>query len=106
MFSLFHRESTESVHASELDGLLPDINLIDIREPYEYAQASIKNSRNIPMSQLLSAPEKYLSKENKYYIICQSGGRSSSATAVLGRAGYDVVNVRGGMSSYFGKYRK
>ncbi len=106
MFSLFQRGSTEAVHVSELDGLPPDINLIDIREPYECVHASIKNAKNIPMGQLLSSPEKYLNKDKKYYIICQSGGRSSNATSVLSRAGYDVVNVRGGMSGYYGKYRK
>ena len=106
MFSLFQRERTESVYAKELDTLLPDINLIDIRETYEYAGASIKNARNIPMGQLLSNPEKYLSKDKTYYIMCQSGGRSANATAVLSKAVFKVVNVRGGMSSYFGKYRK
>jgi rhodanese-related sulfurtransferase len=91
---------------NELDRMLNDISLIDIREPYECAHASIKNSKNIPMNQLLAAPDKYLNKDKKYYIMCQSGGRSSNAVTVLNRAGFDVVNVKGGMSSYTGKFIK
>jgi rhodanese-related sulfurtransferase len=106
MFSLFQRDATASIHVNDIDDMLKDINLIDIREPYEYAHSSIRSAKNIPMGQLMSAPDKYLNKSNKYYIVCQSGGRSSGAVAALLRAGYDVVNVKGGMGSYMGKNRK
>jgi rhodanese-related sulfurtransferase len=106
MFSLFQRNAGNSVHVSEIDDMIKDINLIDIREPYEYAHGSIQTAKNIPMSLLLNDPSKHLDKSKKYYIICQSGGRSSGATASLSRAGYDVVNVQGGMGGYSGKNRK
>lgn len=106
MFSLFQKNDTNSIHISEIDDMLQDINLIDIREPYECAHGCIRGSKNIPMGQLMSNPEKYLDKNEKFYIMCQSGGRSSGAVATLLRAGYDVVNVKGGMGSYSGKNRK
>ena len=106
MFSLFQRNDANTIHVSEIDEILSGINLIDIREAYECVHGSIKGSKNIPMGQLLSNPTKYMDKSKKYYIMCQSGGRSSSAVAALMRAGYDVVNVKGGMGSYFGKNRK
>lgn len=106
MFSLFQRNDTNSVHVNEIDNILEDINLIDIREPYECANGCIKQSKNIPMGQLMSNPNKYLEKSKKYYIMCQSGGRSGNAVSALNRAGYDVVNVKGGMGSYTGKNRK
>jgi len=106
MFSLFQRNDGNSVHVSEIDDMLQDINLIDIREPYECARGCIKTAKNIPMSQLLADPEKHLDKSKKYYIICQSGGRSSGAVSSLNRAGYEAVNVKGGMGSYTGKNRK
>lgn len=106
MFSLFQKNDTNSIHVSEIDDILQDINLIDIREPYECAHGSIKGSKNIPMGQLMTNPEKYLDKTKTYHIMCQSGGRSASAVSALLRAGYDVVNVKGGMGSYFGKNRK
>lgn len=105
MFSLFQRNDANTIHVSEIDEILPDINLIDIREAYECVHGSIKGAKNIPMGQLLSNPTKYMDKSKKYYIMCQSGGRSTSAVAALSRAGYDVINVKGGMGSYFGKNR-
>lgn len=106
MFSLFHKEDVNSIHVNEIDNILTDIQLIDIREPYECANSSINHSKNIPMSQLLSNPDKFLTKNEKYYIMCQSGGRSANTVMALKKAGYDVVNVQGGMGSYRGKNRK
>jgi rhodanese-related sulfurtransferase len=106
MFSLFQRNDVNSIHITEIDNIIEDINLIDIREAYECAHGSIKGSRNVPMGQLLSHPEKYMDKNKQYHIMCQSGGRSSSAVSALQRVGYDVINVKGGMSSYFGRNRK
>lgn len=105
MFSLFKKEDANSVHVNEIDGMLKDINLIDIREPYEYAHGHISKAKNIPMGTLLNNPGQYLTQNQKYYIMCQSGGRSASAVSALQRAGYDVVNVKGGMGSYIGKNR-
>lgn len=106
MFSLFQRNNVNSVHVNEIDNILQDIKLIDIREAYECAHSSIKGARNIPMGLLLAQPEKYLDKSMRYHIMCQSGGRSVSTVSALQRAGYDVVNVKGGMGSYFGRNRK
>jgi len=58
------------------------------------------------MGQLLNSPTNFLDKNETYYIMCQSGGRSSSAVSVLQRAGYDVINVKGGIGGYSGKNRK
>ena len=44
-----------------------------------------------------------LKKEQKYYIVCQSGGRSSQACNTLSKQGFQVINVLGGMGSYQGK---
>lgn len=102
MFSFLRRSSTESINVNDLDSMLGKINLIDIREPYEYKSRALKNSKNIPMGDILGNPSKYLDKDKKYYIMCQSGGRSSRATSTLSKEGYDVVNVSGGIGSYVG----
>jgi len=106
MFSLFNKSNDNSVSVNEVDNLFGEINLIDVREPYEFAAASIKKSRNVPMSQLLTEPNKYLDKNKKYHIMCQSGARSARATSALLKAEYDVVNLKGGISSYTGIHRK
>lgn len=102
MFSFLRRNSVESISVNDLDSMLGKVNLIDIREPYEYKAKALKNSKNIPMGDILGNPSKYLVKNKKYYIMCQSGGRSSRATNALSKEGYDIVNVSGGIGSYVG----
>nr|WP_302597660.1 rhodanese-like domain-containing protein [uncultured Cellulosilyticum sp.] len=105
MFSFFRKDTSDSINIKDLDALVGKINLIDIRESYEFQGGSIKTAKNIPMGDLLETPERYLKKESKYYIMCQSGMRSSRTVSTLQKAGYDVINVQGGMGNYRGSNR-
>lgn len=102
MFSLFGKKDFKSVNVNDLDNILGKINLIDIREPYEVKTRSLKGSKNIPMDNLLKNPEKYLNKEKEYYIMCQSGMRSSRTSNILSKQGYKIINVSGGIGLYVG----
>jgi len=102
MFELFNIEKPEVVNVNDLDSLIGEIDLIDIREPHEFANGSIESAKNIPMANLLGEPEKYLSKEETYYIMCQSGGRSRRTSKSLAKLGYNVIDVTGGVGSYVG----
>ena len=103
MFSLFNMRKFNSIEVNNLDELLPKINLIDIRESYETSSGSIKGAKKVPMNTLLQNPEKYLNKNDEYYIMCQSGMRSSRTSKALDKLGYKVINVTGGFGSYNGK---
>ena len=63
------------------------------------------SAKNIPMQTLLGNPDKYLKKDKEYYLVCQSGGRSSMACNSLRQKGFNVINVAGGVGSYLGKHR-
>ncbi|WP_252230095.1 rhodanese-like domain-containing protein [Clostridium sp. ZBS15] len=91
-----------TIDVSEIDELLGKIELIDIREPFEYRVGSIKTSKNIPMHDLLDNADNYLDKNKKYYLICRSGARTASVCIDLREKGFDVINVYGGMISYDG----
>ena len=106
MLEIFKRNENQVINVNEIDNLLGKIQLIDIREPYEYNEVSRKTAKNIPMNTLVNDAEKYLSKEKKYYIVCQSGGRSSRTCSLLRKNGYDVINVSGGVGSYVGTKRR
>jgi rhodanese-related sulfurtransferase len=105
MFNFFRNDNKKVIHVNDIDPLLGKINLIDIREPYEYKSGTIKTAKNIPMGTMLSNPDKYLSKDKEYYIMCHSGARSSRTCSSLIREGYNVVNISGGMASYVGTKR-
>ena len=106
MFDFLKKDTSKVIHVNDIDSLIGKVELIDIREPYEYQSGSIKTAKNIPMGTLLGNPEKYLIQGKTYYIMCQSGGRSSRACSMLTKQGYEVINVAGGMGSYVGTKRK
>lgn len=106
MFGFLKKDDRKVINVNEIDNLIGKIELIDIREEYEYEGGSIKSAKNIPMGELLTEPGKYLNKDKEYYIMCQSGGRSARACNSLISQGFDVINVSGGMGSYVGTKRK
>ena len=106
MFDFLKRDDSKVINVNDMDNLIGKVELIDIREPYEYKSGSLKTAKNIPMSNLLENPEKYLVKDKTYYIMCQSGGRSGRTTKILTKQGFKVINVVGGIISYVGTKKK
>lgn len=106
MFAFLKKDNSKVIKVNELDSLIPNVDLIDIREPYEFKSGSIKTAKNIAMGNLLANPEKYMTKDKTYYILCQSGIRSASAVRSLTKKGYNSINVKGGMASYLGSKRQ
>ena len=105
MFGL-KRSEEKIIHINEIDHLIDKVEIIDIREPYEYKSGSIRSAKNIPMGNLLNEPKKYLDTDKTYYVLCQSGARSRRACKMLTKQGFDVVNVSGGVGSYVGTRRQ
>lgn len=68
--------------------------IIDIRDNIKNRE--IKGSRHISMNKLLAHPERYLKKEEEYFIICESGVRSLRTTLSLKFKKYKVRDVSGG----------
>ncbi len=106
MFDFLKKDNSKVIHVNDLDKLIGKIDLIDIREPYEYKSGSIQTAKNIPMGNLIQEPNKYLEKGKTYYLMCQSGGRSNMASKELTKQGFDVINVAGGMGAYVGSRRQ
>lgn len=93
----------KNVNMDTLKQQLNNINLLDVREVYEYQNGHIPGAKNIPMNQLIQNPTKYLNPNEEYYIVCQSGGRSQMVCMMLGVQGYKVNNVLGGTGSFPGR---
>ncbi|MCA1053901.1 rhodanese-like domain-containing protein [Rossellomorea aquimaris] len=77
-------------------------SIIDVRETSEVKAGKIPNALNIPLG-LLEFRMNELNKTDRYYIVCQSGGRSSQAVRFLQYHGFNVVNMEGGMSAWKGQ---
>lgn len=79
--------------------LLSDALLLDVREPDEWEAGHVPDAHHLPLGQL---GERYteLPPDRSIVAVCRSGGRSGQATAALRGAGYDVVNLGGGMQAW------
>ena len=89
-----HLEHPASDHEAIVD---PTTQLIDVREPDEFAAGSLPEAINIPLEHLLGNLAQ-LDRGRRVVLVCRSGRRSGIAADALTVAGYpDVVNLTGGM---------
>ena len=80
---------------------------IDVRTDGEYDSGHIPNSIHIPLHQIQDRMSEIDSLKNKNIIAyCRSGARSSKATKILVKAGFDVLNLSGGVLSWKGDLTK
>ncbi len=73
--------------------------VLDVRQSEEYREAHINGAKLIPLG-VLKENLKELPKQREIVCVCASGSRSSSAAKILAAAGYQVLNMRGGMSAW------
>ncbi|MFC5734131.1 rhodanese-like domain-containing protein [Cytobacillus gottheilii] len=78
------------------------LNIVDVREDEEVAMGKIPGAKHIPLGQI-PARLNELDKQEHYYIVCRSGGRSSNACQFLIQNGYNVTNMAGGMLDWEGE---
>lgn len=82
------------------------INLIDVREPDEYAQANI-GAKLIPLGQIMGMQIDELEdlRNEEVIIHCRSGMRSMQACMMLEQMGFtNTVNVEGGIMAWMSQY--
>ncbi len=73
--------------------------LVDVREDDEWAAGHAPGARHMPLSRLQHEYQS-LTPDVTIIAVCRMGGRSAKATAALRGAGYDVVNLGGGMQAW------
>lgn len=91
-----------SVSAEELSEKLKSGKrplVLDVRQPAEYRSGHIAGAKLIPLDQLGSRL-KELPQGREIVCVCASGNRSHSATRMLTGAGYNAVNMQGGMAAW------
>ncbi|MEZ5426378.1 MAG: rhodanese-like domain-containing protein [Pyrinomonadaceae bacterium] len=78
-----------------------DVQLIDVRQPEEYAIARIEGAKLIPLSEVLQRMDE-IDPDRPTVIQCKSGGRSARAIDALQRAGCkaDMSNLVGGINAW------
>ncbi|MGH9026868.1 MAG: rhodanese-like domain-containing protein [Acidimicrobiia bacterium] len=73
--------------------------VLDVREPDEWEAGRIAESTHIPIDQL-AARQDEVATDGTIVVVCRSGARSARVTAELVAAGYDAVNLAGGLHAW------
>ncbi len=83
------RQVAELLHRGE-------IQLVDVREPDEYAAGRIAAGRHIELAQLTEQAHT-IDRGRPVVFYCRSGARSAMAAEAFRGAGYDAHNMTGGL---------
>lgn len=73
--------------------------LLDVREDDEWTAGHAPGAVHMALG-TLGAEHTRLDRAQPIICVCRSGGRSAKATEALRGAGYDVVNLAGGMKAW------
>jgi rhodanese-related sulfurtransferase len=80
----------------------PDVMILDVRTPEEYAAGNIKGSTLINVNDPnFEAKVEKLPKDRKYLVYCRSGQRSVTACNIMAQKGFeDLTNLLGGYMAW------
>ena len=76
-----------------------EVQLIDVREPYEHEAGRIEGARHIELERLPSEAET-IDHDRPVVFHCRLGARSGMATQAFRAAGYDAHNMTGGLQAW------
>jgi rhodanese-related sulfurtransferase len=78
-----------------------DIQIVDVREPYEWEAGRIEGAVHIPLNDLMGGKGiEELDTGTPVAVVCRSGNRSELASLMLKARGFDAHNMRDGMEGW------
>jgi phage shock protein E len=90
----------KNVSIADLQARPADALVLDVREPWEYAEGHVAGATLIPLAQVADRAGE-VPADKPVYVICRSGNRSAQASEALVKAGKrDIRNVEGGMLAW------
>ena len=99
---------THSSHAEDVDvdaerakSLIDagDVQLVDVREPYEWDAGRIAGARHIELERL-AVEAGSLDRDRPVLFYCRVGSRSGMAASAFRRAGFDAYSMAGGVQQW------
>lgn len=102
LFELLFGKPVSTIGAVELNDRLKNGKrpiVIDVRQPDEYRSGHIAGAKLMPLN-TLNSRMKDLPQSREIVCVCASGNRSGSAARMLVKAGFNAVNMKGGMLSW------
>jgi rhodanese-related sulfurtransferase len=97
---VFHSDDidVEPERVAEMHGSA-GIQLVDVREPYEWEAGRIAGARHLELERVASqAPT--IDRDRPVVFYCRLGARSGMAANAFRRAGYDAYSMVGGLTAW------
>jgi molybdopterin/thiamine biosynthesis adenylyltransferase/rhodanese-related sulfurtransferase len=88
-----------TIGADELAASLDGVTLVDVREPWEAALASLPGSMLLPLGSLEESVAA-IDRSRPVVVYCHGGTRSASAVAILKTAGIPARSLDGGIDAW------
>ena len=88
----------------ELAHRLGEVQLVDVREPYEWEAGRIEGARHIELERLASKAET-IDRDVPVVFGCRLGARSALAAQAFRSAGWDAWSLRGGLTLWHAEGR-
>jgi rhodanese-related sulfurtransferase len=76
-----------------------EVVALDVRELDEWVAGRIGGAVHIPLGELVARQDE-IPEDLPIVAVCRSGSRSAWAVGMLARAGYDAVNLSGGLQAW------
>jgi hydroxyacylglutathione hydrolase/adenylyltransferase/sulfurtransferase len=76
-----------------------ELQLIDVREPYEWEAGRIAGARHIELERVASQADT-IDRDRPVVFYCRLGARSGMAANAFRRAGYDAYSLDGGITAW------
>lgn len=94
----------QEITATELKQRLDageEIQIIDVRQPDEYAFAKIEGTKLIPLGEIITRMNE-IDDSKETVVHCKMGGRSARAIEALQQAGFkgNLINLKGGITAW------
>ncbi len=74
----------------------PDLQVIDVREPYEREAGHIDATRHVELTRLTAEAES-IDRERPVVFYCRVGSRSGMAAEAFRASGYEAYSLDGGL---------
>ncbi|MEO6701227.1 MAG: rhodanese-like domain-containing protein [Jatrophihabitantaceae bacterium] len=95
-----HPDAAEEVTVTQAIELVAgEAILLDVREQHEWDAGHAPQAQHLAMSELSGRVDE-LPKDTQIVCVCHLGGRSAAVSAALNRAGWQALNLTGGMRAW------
>lgn len=82
---------------------LDEIQVLDVREGFEWAEGRIEGSVHIPLNDVLGGSTEGLTMERPVVVVCSGGNRSELAAMMLRAKGFEAHNLENGLREWDAK---